>query len=174
MFVADFYNAVDNAAETTKGLIQISPNGSFTALGGTFSSVTGVAVDGAGNLFVIGSGHLVKLSATNRTAVTEVLVLPNNGALYGVAIDAAGTLYAAGDGNSIIYKVSPTGALTQLGTGSYQSGAVAVDGAGKARGDPLEGQHLSVPFLPNCKTGAGNLYGADSSNSLVFQLPVSV
>jgi serine/threonine protein kinase, bacterial len=105
----------------------------FTGL----SSLRGVAVDAAGNVYVVdnvyvdsGSSRVVKLAAGSSTQT----VLPFTGLKdpWGVAVDAAGSVYVADTENKRVVKLA-AGASTQTVlpfTGLVNPEGVAVDAAG--------------------------------------------
>jgi serine/threonine-protein kinase len=137
------------AGATTQTVLPFSPSptssGSSADVGSFYGLFPyGVAVDGAGNLYVTDFekeatwkgnfnpdlGRVVKLPAGSDTQA----VLPFTG-LYnpaGVAVDSAGTLYVTDTGNSRVVKLA-AGATTQTVlpfTGLGGPTGVAVDGAG--------------------------------------------
>jgi serine/threonine-protein kinase len=149
----------------------------------------GVAVDGAGNLYVAdrGNSRVLKLAAGATTPV----VLPFTGlsSSGGVAVDGAGDLYVTDYGNDRVLKLA-AGATTPVVlpfTGLAWPEGVAVDGAGNlyvtnyannqvlklAAGTttpvvlPFTG--LDHPF-DVAVDSAGNLYVADFDNNRVLKL----
>ena len=189
---------------------------------------SGVAVDGAGNLYIADSGNnrIRRVDATGTIttiagtgeygfsgdggpAVQAALDYPS-----GVAVDGAGNLYTADSGNNRIRRVDATGTITTIaGTGEYgfsgDSGpavqaalgypsGVAVDGAGNlyiadtvsdrirkvdtagvittvagtgdyGDGGPAVQAQLNGP-RGVAVDGAGNVYIADTGNHLVRKL----
>jgi hypothetical protein len=161
VYVADF--------ETIR---KVTSSGVVTTLAGTtgvqgtadgrgaaarFFSASGVAVDGAGNLYVADSGNSNIRKVTPARVVTTLAGPPGSegsadgrGAAArffvpgGVAVDSARNVYVADTGNSTIRKVTAAGVVTTLagatgsqgsedGTGAYARfagpGSVAVDSA---------------------------------------------
>ncbi len=93
--------------------VLITPNSRQVVLPFTgLNDAYGVAVDGAGNVYVVDSanGRVLKL-AKGATSQTE---LPFNGLKhpYRVAVDGAGNVYVADTGNGRVLKL-PTGATSQ-------------------------------------------------------------
>lgn len=141
--------------------------------GARFSSPAGVAVDGAGNVFVTDSGNAIIRKITPARAVTTVAGRGIYGygdgvgsaatfyRLRGIVVDPAGVLYVA-DGNTI-RRVSPAGAVTTLagrgGVNGWRDGV-----GGEAVFGSLEGLALDA---------AGNLYAADPTNSAVRRITPS-
>jgi sugar lactone lactonase YvrE len=132
---------------------KITPQGTVTTVGDLATSDTrGIAVDGAGNLYLDSLNAIVKISPTGERTVlagnAEDFIdseadLAKDGAgaaarfryPYGIALDAGGNLYVADTGNGLIRRVSPSGEVTTLGgvpsagdSGSFNS----VDGTGSA------------------------------------------
>jgi sugar lactone lactonase YvrE len=135
--------------------------------GAPFNSLAGLAVDGAGNMYVADRGsHSVR----KVTPAGVVTTLAGTARLFGradgagpaarfrfpsgIAIDAAGTLYVADQGNHIIRKVTSSGAVTTLAGTSQLAGSV--DGTGVTA-------RLSAP-ASTAVDGAGNIYVADRYN----------
>ena len=109
---------------------QVTYAGVQTMLGSGFSGPTGVAVDGAGDVFIadFDNNRVVELPAGGgaQTTVGTGLYEPT-----GVAVDGAGDLFIADDGDSRVVEV-PAGGGTQITvvTGLDLRPDVAVDGAG--------------------------------------------
>jgi DNA-binding beta-propeller fold protein YncE len=94
----------------------------------------GVAVDGAGNVYMVAGGPngAIKMwTAANNTVTTPVAsglsINPN-----GVAVDGTGNVYIADTLNNVIKKWTLTNSTltTLVSSGLYQPGGLAVDGAG--------------------------------------------
>ena len=139
---------------------------------------SGVAVDGAGNLYIADSGNgrirkvdsagVITTVAGNGThgfsgdggaAIAAQLFLPIR-----VAVDGAGNLYIADSGNGRIRKVDSSGVITTVagnGTGGFSGdGGAAV----AARLSSPEGVALD---------GSGNLYIADKGNGRIRKVDAS-
>jgi hypothetical protein len=118
---------------TTTARFQYSTDPSFpltvtTALGSGFRSPSGVAVDGAGDVFVADTGtSAVKEVRPDGTIKT---IGSGFGLPFGVAVDAAGDVFVADTGNSAVKEVLPDGSIKTIGSGFKQPAGVAVDGAG--------------------------------------------
>jgi uncharacterized repeat protein (TIGR01451 family) len=87
------------------------------ALSAQLNSPLGVAVDGAGNVYIAEFGNsLIRQVSPNGVITTAV---PNVSGPFGVAVDSAGNLYIPYGGN-LVAKVTPGGVMTTLaGNGTY-------------------------------------------------------
>jgi sugar lactone lactonase YvrE len=188
--------AVDNAgnlyvADSDNNTIRkISSGGVVTTLAGTagspgygsadgtgsaarFFNPTGVAVDGAGNVYVADfSNSTIRKVSSGEVATTVAGSARSLGSVdgtgsaarfsqpAGVAVDSAGNLYVADTFNETIRKISSGGVVTTLAglAGSYGS----VDGTGSAaRFNGPSG--VAVDSI-------GNLYVADQHNQAIRKI----
>jgi uncharacterized protein (TIGR03437 family) len=136
---------------------------------------TGVAVDGAGNIFIADRGNNFIRKVTPAGMMSRVAGNGNQGfsgdggpatsaALSypsGVAVDAAGDLFIADAGNNLIRKVTPDGTIsTVAGNRTSSSGG---------DGGPATSAGISSPpgvIVDN----AGNLFIADFGNNKIRKL----
>jgi trimeric autotransporter adhesin len=162
LFIADYNNRRIRKVPTSGIITTVAGNGilGYSGDGGAATSaalgeVTGIAVDGAGNVFIASFGVVRKVSpggiittvAGGGTAglgdggqATGAEVQP-----WGVAVDSAGNLFIAEYLGRRIRKVSPNGTITTVAGGGTadlgdggpatkaqlgRPGAVAVDGEG--------------------------------------------
>jgi sugar lactone lactonase YvrE len=175
----------DNANHTIR---KVAPGGVVTTLAGTatipgsadgtsrvaqFNSPQGVAVDGAGNVYVADTGNNTLRMVTPGGVVTTLAGLAGSqggqdgtGSAarflgpWGVALDSATNLYVADTGNSTIRKVTPEGVVTTLAGTTNQCGSA--DGTGSA-----------AQFDGPCAIAvdsAGNVYVADTLNNTIRQV----
>jgi hypothetical protein len=189
--------AVDNAGyvyvadRDNNRIRKVAPDGSTTTLAGngtyggfdgtggptgttTFRNPYGVAVDGAGNVYVAGyADNRIRKVAPDGSTTT----LAGNGTAgfvdgtggiggttefnfpTGVAIDGAGNVYVADGSNNRIRKVAPSGSTTTLagnGTAGFS------DGTGGPTGTAEFYSPLGVAV-----DGAGNVYVADERNNRI-------
>jgi hypothetical protein len=100
----------------------------------TLANPFGVAVDGAGDLYITDTGNsrVVEVTAAGTASVlsTGGLTLKQP---FGVAVDGAGDVYIADTGNNRVVEVTTAGTASVLSTGSLtlaEPFSVAVDGAG--------------------------------------------
>ncbi len=171
----------------------VSFNNAQTTVGAGFNQPNGVAVDGAGNLFIADANNnrVVKVPASGgaQTTVGTGLNEPN-----GVAVDEAGNVFILNAGSSLVVKVPASGgAQTTVGTGLKHPNGVAVDGAGNVFIMDIEAvgnsRVVEVPANGGAQTtlpitglvspvgvavdGAGNLFVTDSFYSHVVELPAN-
>ena len=157
----------------------------------------GVAVDAAGNSFVVDVHNNQVLKVAPNRGVTAVPIGTSLNQPYGVTLDAAGNLYIADAGNNRILKLPyGSGTATALNiTGLTFPEGVAVDGAGNifvantraavtgSTGNIIEltasgtQSTLSVTGLDFPSTLAidavGDIFIADTYNHRVLELPAS-
>ncbi len=164
---------------------KITPAGVVTTLAGTagavgsadgtggaarFDNPNGVAVDGAGNVYVADSGNQTIRKITPAGVVTTLAGLagtpgsadgPGSAALFdspsGVAVDGSGNVFVGDSGNCTIRKITTTGEVSTVA--GFAGIADNVDGTGGA----ARFNHPSGVALD----GSGNLYIADSYNNAI-------
>jgi len=184
-------------ADTENDTIRkITQNGVVTTLAGTpdakgsadgtgstalFILPMGVAVDGAGNIYVADYGDSTIRKVTPAGVVTTLAGNAGNigsadgtgsaalfGLPQGVAVDSAGNVYVADASNDAIRKITPGGAVTTLaGVPRVPGGA---DGTGSAA-------RFNYPTSVAVDT-KGNVYVADTDNNTIrvgdLNLPFTV
>ena len=157
--------APDGTVTTLAGLQTTPGSADGTGPAAHFLNPTGVAVDGAGNLFVTDenndtireitpggvvttlAGQAGNLGANDGQGSSASFRLP-----WGVVVDASGNLYVADSGNNAIRKITSGGAVTTLA--GLGGGSGTADGVGAAAAfEAPAGLALD---------GAGNLYVTDS------------
>jgi DNA-binding beta-propeller fold protein YncE len=179
IYVTDTANAV---------IRKISPSGVVTTVAGSvatrgttdgtgtaalFNAPAGIAIDGAGNLYVADSSANTIRKITPAGVVTTVAgsamvrgetdgtgsdALFNNPT--GIAVDGLGNLYVADTFNDVIRKITPAGTVTTLAGSAGISGTF--DGTG---GFSLFNQPTGVAV-----DSAGNVYVADSGNATIRRI----
>ncbi|WP_136414117.1 hypothetical protein [Herbaspirillum sp. ST 5-3] len=129
LYVADSGNytirkiASSGVVTTLAGSPGISGDADGTGPAARFGNLKGLAVDAAGNVYVVDSNAIRKIAPSG--AVSTVAGMPaasgdadGSGAAarfnqpWGIASDAAGNLYVADGGNYLIRKITPAGVVT--------------------------------------------------------------
>ncbi len=110
-----------------------------------FTQVTDVAVDGAGNMYIVdqGTAYVYKIAPTSltiRQTIGSGWVAP-----VAVAVDGAGNVFVCDSSLKAVYKVTPAGVQTTVVSGLVGPDGLAVD-------------------------GLGNLYVADRVGSTVYKI----
>jgi sugar lactone lactonase YvrE len=177
LYVADSVNCMVRKI-TSAGLVTtLAGSGSEGKTNGkgkaaAFSDPYSVAVDASGNVYVADYGNNLIRKITSAGVVTTLagsgVVGSTNGAgtaasfhgPTGVAVDASGNVYVGDSGNNLIRKMTPAGLVSTLAGSAGAAGFR--DGIGTAAlfKDP---SGIAVDTL-------GNLYVADSGNSLIRKI----
>ena len=173
-------------ADTTNNTIrQVTPAGAVTTLAGLagqpgsadgtgaaarFGNPTGIAVDGAGNVYVADTGNVTIRKVTPGGVVSTLAGLAGyfgtadgTGSAarflrpWGVAVDSLGNVYVADTDNCTVRKITPAGAVTTLAGLAESPGSA--DGLGS-------GARFRYPEGVAVDT-AGNVYVADTANFTV-------
>jgi len=162
IYIADMNNfrirvvAPNGTIRTTAGGGISAPTDGGSATSAMLGFAQRVAVDTAGNLFVLewGSGDIRKVSPDG----TLSLVVSGLSDAAGLAVDTAGNLYFAESSNNRVRKRAPDGTVTTVaGTG----------GTGySGDGGPATGALLSSPSDVAIDAG-GSLYIADRGNGRI-------
>ncbi|ASU36279.1 cadherin-like beta sandwich domain-containing protein [Mucilaginibacter xinganensis] len=182
--------AITPLAPVISGGVAASPaySSSTTTLGSGFNIPAGIAVDGAGNIYIGDQNNNVVKKIPGGTG-TPVVIGTGFNTPDGVAVDAAGNVYVADDGNNLVKKIPVGGGpIITLGSGFLQPFNVAVDGAGNVyvadRGNnavkeiPVGGGAvitLGSGFVTPTGVAVdayGNVYVADFGNSAIKKIPV--
>ena len=158
---------------TWAGLAGAAGSGGATRSAARFSAPAGVAVDGAGSIYVADTGNSTIRKITPAGAVSTLagsagLTGSANGAgaaarfKYpgGVAADAAGNVYVADTGNSIIRQITAAGMVSTLAGSPGNPGSADGTGSAARFSSP---QGVAVD-------GAGNVYVADTGNSTIRKI----
>jgi uncharacterized protein YjiK len=173
LYVADALNSTIRKVVVATGVVTtlagsagLPGRNDGTGAAARFNQPWGVAVDGAGNLYVADSGNATIRKVVVATGVVTTLAGSAGGFNYptGVAVDGAGNLYVADNGVSTIDKVVvATGVVTTLAGSAGTTGSS--DGTGAAA-------RFNQPWGVAID-GAGNLYVADSFNGTIRKVVVA-
>ena len=185
LYIADTMNYRIRKVTPTGVIRTVAGNGQYKfsgdggpATAAALSRPTGVAVGGAGNLYIadtynnrirkVSPAGIMTTVAGNGLAIfsgdggpgTSASLLPPSG----VAVDAAGNLYIADAWNHRIRKVSPAGIISTLaGNGAYKF---------SGDGGPATAASLAYPWGA-AVDAAGNLYIADRDNNRIRKVSPS-
>lgn len=177
VYVADTGNATvrkitaEGVVTTLAGSAGQSGSTDGAAAMARFSSPYGVAVDGAGAVYVVESSAVVRKIAADGMVSTLAGAAGTNGFTdatgtaarfsvpFDIAVDGSGNLYVGDHGNHAIRKISSAGVVTTLaGSGS----AGRTDGTGSA---------ASFKFPSGLGAdSAGNVYVADTDNQVIRKI----
>ena len=175
MYVADGNQTIrtitPGGVVTTLAGLAFAPGGlDGTGSAARFNAPSGIAVDGAGTVYVAdGNNHTIRKITAGGVVTTLAGLAGTSGTTdgagtaarfnfpRGVAVDNAGTVYVTDTNNATIRKITPGGVVTTLAglAGSFGSG----DGTGSAA--RFNGpQGIAVD-------STGTLYVADTNNQTI-------
>jgi sugar lactone lactonase YvrE len=177
------------AAYTWSTLAGRSPAGSADGVGSSvqFAGPAGVAVDANGNVYVTDSGNNTIRMITAAGVSSTIAGFPGSAGTndgvgsnarffspQGIAIDGEGNLFVADTDNNRIREMRPMGGnwlvSTIAGTGSIYAGSCdsCPPSGGYVDGDGTNAQ-FDLP-IGIAVDGSGNIYLADSENSVIRQI----
>ena len=141
-----------------------------------FNAPHGIAVDGAGNMFVTDTdNYLIRRISAAGDVTTVAGAAGQRGSAdgrgaaarfnypYDIAVDGAGTVYVADTSNHLIRRISVTGDVTTVAGAAGQAGSADGRGAAARFNEPT---CIAVD-------GAGNVYVADTRNHLIRHISVA-
>src|SRR5438067_3111937 len=178
VYVADTYNYTvrkitpAGVVTTLAGLAGEDGSADGTGSYARFSYLFGIAVDGAGNVYVTDFSNTIR-KITSAGVVTTLAGTPGvygsadgTGSAaqfwqpWGIAVDSAGVVYVADQGNSTIRKITPAGVVTTIAGAAGVFGSA--DGSGSAARFNAPGG-IAVD-------SSGNLYVADTGNQTIRKI----
>lgn len=179
VYVADTLNntirkiASNGTVSTFAGQASQEGTSDGNGSGARFASPSGVAVDGAGNVYVTDTANnTVRKITSSGTVTTLAGVARTNGSTdgtgtaarfsnpSGVAVDSSGNLYVTDSGNHTIRRITPAGVVTTFAGLAGSTGSS--DGSGTlARFNAPSGIAID---------SAGNLYVADTGNHAIRKI----
>ena len=189
MYIADsLHNRVRKVTAATGIISTIAGNGNPTYTGdngpaanATLSTPSGVALDGAGDLYIADTGNnTVRKIAASTGIITTVagnglIGSVGNGSAatsaelnqpQGVTVDVSGNLFIADTSNHLIRKVDVvTGIITTV-AGNGTTDPVTGDGSYSGDNGPAKAAGLNFPYAV-AFDAAGNMYIPDSRNNVV-------
>lgn len=157
---------------------KITPAGVVTTIAGTagthglidgtggaarFYFPTGVAVDGAGNVYVADTLFNNAIRKITPAGVVTTIASGSTAQLeypYGVAVDGTGNVYVANTYNHTILKITSDGTISTLA--GTASGTGSADGTGSAA-------QFNYPYGV-AVDGVGNVYVADTLNNTIRRI----
>ena len=190
LYIADsVHNRIRKVDSTTKIITTIAGTGNAgysgdggPAVNSNLNTPAGVALDGAGNLYIADKGNNAVRMVSSATGILSTIAgtgspgsAGDNGPAtsaslnqpWGVTVDVAGNLYIADTGNHRIRKVEMvSGIITTVAGNGYLDPSGS--GAGGFAGDngAATSAELNRPFAV-AFDAAGNMYIPDSSNNRV-------
>jgi hypothetical protein len=178
VYVADTFNNKIRKITQAGVVSTLAGSGAFGFSDGTgaaavFRSPRGVAVDGAGNVYVADSQNHMIRQVTPAGVVTSIAGLAQNSGSadgtgnlarfnnpFAVAVDSTGNLYVADSNNHTIRKIAPGGVVTTLAGTAGSTGSTNATGTAARFFTP---RGIAVD-------AAGTLYVADSANRRIRQV----
>jgi uncharacterized protein (TIGR03437 family) len=185
LYIADQANNVIRRVDTSGVIVTVAGNGNagyngdgIPATKATLFQPSGIAVDGAGNLYIADTENY-RVRMVNTDGIISTLAGtgasgysgdggPASQALVhqpaGVTLDGAGNVYVADTNNFVVRKITPLGTITTVvGTGRYGS-----SGDGGPATKATLSQVVDMKF-----DAAGNLYIADLQNGRIRRVDTS-
>ena len=189
IYIADsLHNRVRKVTASTGLISTIAGNGNPTYTGdngpaasATLNAPSGVALDGAGNLYIADSGNNVVRKIAASTGI--IATVAGNGTLgsagngnaataaeldqpQGVSVDVNGNLYIADTSNHLVRRVDAVSGIISTIAGNGTTNPATGDGSYSGDNGPAIQAGLNFPYAV-AFNGAGNMYIPDSKNDVV-------
>lgn len=180
VYIADTFNSTirkitpAGVVTTLAGLAGNNGNTDGTGSAARFSSPRGVAVDGAGNVYVGDSNnHTIRMITPGGVVTTVAGLAGNSGNTdgtgnvarfnqpRGIAVDGAGVLYVADTNNHTIRRITAGGVVTTL------AGLAGSSGSTNATGSAAR---FSNPRGVAVDSAGTTVYVADTNNNRIRQV----
>jgi sugar lactone lactonase YvrE len=189
MYIADcLHNRVRKVTASTGLISTIAGNGNPTytgdngpAVNATLNAPSGVALDGAGNLYIADTGNNAVREIAASTGVIATVAgngtpgSAGNGVAatsaeldqpQGITVDANGNLYIADTSNHLIRKVDVLSGILSTVAGNGTTNPATGDGSYSGDNGPAIQAGLDFPYAVAFDAG-GNMYIPDSKNNVV-------
>jgi sugar lactone lactonase YvrE len=189
LYIADsLHNRVRKVTASTGLISTIAGNGDPTysgdngpAANATLNAPSGVALDGAGNLYIADTGNnVIREIAASTGILTTVagnstLGNAGNGVAatsaelnqpQGVTVDASGNLYIADTSNHLIRRVDAVSGIIVTVAGNGTTNPATGDGSYSGDNGPAIQAGLDFPYAV-AFDASGNMYIPDSKNNVV-------
>jgi sugar lactone lactonase YvrE len=177
----------------TPAVYELFDDGTLKTVGTGFTSPQGVAIDGAGTLYVTDTGTNTVVEVPPGCVASSCQRTLDGGFYlpYGIAVDGAGNVYVADSGNNRVVEL-PAGCSSSaceiaIGRGWNFPYAVAVDSAGDVFVEDFGNRRVervaagggaqttvvsNLQFSYGIAVDAGgDLFVADFGNQLIFEVP---
>jgi streptogramin lyase len=130
-FIAVDGNSNVYVPDTTNGnILKLSPSGTQTTVISGLATPTSVAVDGAGNLYIVHFPGSTPSLEVVTASTTSVYALSGASNPFGLAVDGSGNAYIADNDTGNIYKVAADGTQSTFASGFVAPLGLALDSAG--------------------------------------------
>jgi len=127
--------------------------------GNIYRGPTGIAVDGYGNIYTVGTVSRNAFKITPGGVITEIIDVTGDGAgnplldPYGIAVDGSGNVYVSGRLSENAFKITPGGVITEI-----------IDATGDGNGNPLS-RPIGIAV-----DGSGNVYVTGNVSDNAFKI----
>jgi sugar lactone lactonase YvrE len=189
MYIADsLHNRVRKVTASTGLISTIAGNGNPTysgdngpAVNATLNAPSGVALDGAGNLYIADTGNnAVREIAASTGVITTVAGNGTPGSAgngvaatsaeldqpQGVTVDANGNLYIADTSNHLIRRVDAVSGIIATVAGDRTTNPATGEGSYSGDNGPAIQAGLNFPYAV-AFDATGNMYIPDSKNNVI-------
>lgn len=190
LYITDFNNNVVREVSASTGVISTVAGNNIPGYSGDGGAATsaeihwpnGLAVDGAGNLYISDTGNNVIREVMAASGIISTIAGSGSGGYagdggaatnaqlngpLGVAVDAAGNVYIADKNNNVLRQVNAATQTITTVAGNYSGGA-----GYSGDGGPATSALMYMPW-GMALDGGGNLYTSDLLNNTIRQVNVA-